>query len=111
MARNEKPLVWLRGEIHTPPFSSEARLEAGLLLRRLQSGDSIGMPESRPMPSIGRSCHELRVPDKDQNWRIVYRTDEDAIVILQVFAKKSRETPKAVIEACRRRLRNYDGTK
>lgn len=48
-----KPLVWLRGEIKTPPMSSAARLEAGLLLRRLQRGDSIGMPHSRPMPSVG----------------------------------------------------------
>ena len=60
------------------------------------------------MPSIGRRCHELRVPDIDHTWRIVYRIDEDAIVILEVFAKKSRETPRAVIAACRKRLRDYD---
>jgi phage-related protein len=29
-------------------------------------------------------------------------------VILEVFSKKSRATPKAVIEACIRRLREYD---
>jgi len=64
MDEEDKPLVWLQGEIKTPPFSVEARIEAGTLLRRLQSGESIGLPHSRPMPSIGRRCHELRIPDQ-----------------------------------------------
>ncbi len=29
MERKDKPLVWLHGEIKTPPLSSEARIEAG----------------------------------------------------------------------------------
>ncbi len=58
-----KPLVWLRNEIKTPPLSKNARLQAGFLLRRLQQGDRISMPDSRPMPSIGRRCHELRIID------------------------------------------------
>ena len=77
-----KSLVWLEGEIKTPPFATEARIEAGTLLRRLQQGENIGMPHSRPMPSVGRRCHELRVRDRDRNWRILYRVDSDAIVII-----------------------------
>jgi hypothetical protein len=50
---NDKPLIWLHGEVKTPPFTLEARIEAGILLRRLQQGESLGMPQSRPMPSIG----------------------------------------------------------
>jgi hypothetical protein len=50
-----KPLVWLHGEVKTPPFSRVARLEAGFLLRRLQNGELINMPVSRPMPEIGRN--------------------------------------------------------
>ncbi len=60
------------------------------------------------MPAIGRRCHELRIPDVGSNWRIIYRTDVDAIVILEVFAKKSRTTPKEVIEIASRRLKEYD---
>jgi phage-related protein len=60
------------------------------------------------MPSIGRRCHELRIPDRDASWRIVYRLDPDAIVILEAFAKRTAATPKAVIETCRRRLKAYD---
>lgn len=58
-----------------------------MLLRRLQRGESLGMPHSRPMPGVGKRCHELRVGDPAANWRIVYRTDRDAIVIGAVFAK------------------------
>lgn len=68
----------------------------------------IGMPSSRPMPAIGRRCHELRIVDENVTWRIVYRIDSDAIIILEVFSKKTRETPKSVIEACKKRIRNYD---
>jgi phage-related protein len=109
MNGEDKPIVWLHGEIKTPPFTQAARLEAGLLLRRLQQGESLGMPHSRPMPSVGPHCHELRVRDQNKNWRIIYRIDTDAIVIVEVFDKTTRETPNAVIENCRNRLRKYDG--
>jgi phage-related protein len=108
LTKMERPLVWLHGEVKTPPFSVEARIEAGLLLRKLQQGENISMPHSRPMPSIGRRCHELRINDSDSTWRIVYRTDPDAIVILEVFEKKTQQTPKQVIDICKQRIRMYD---
>lgn len=108
MKRAGKPLVWLHGEILTPPFSSEARIEAGFLLRRLQCGEVIVMPHLRPMPDIGQRCHELRINDAQVSWRIVVRVDTDAIVILGVFSKKTPTTPKSVISACRRRMKEYD---
>ena len=108
MASADKPLVWLEGEIKTPPFSQTARLEAGYLLRKLQQGEMLGMPHSRPMPSIGLRCHELRVNDESATWRIIYRLDTDAIVILEVFSKKSRATPRAAINACKKRLKDYE---
>lgn len=108
MAADRKPLVWLHGEIKTPPFSTEGRVEAGTLLRRLQEGEVLGLPHSRPMPSIGSGCHELRVRDSSHNWRIVYRLDADAIVIADVFRKTTRQTPQRVIATCKRRLTQYD---
>ena len=108
MGDKDKPLVWLHGVVKAPPFSREARVEAGYLLRRLQRGEKLSMPHSRPMRSIGPRCHELRISDEKATWRIVYRIDEDAIIILEVFEKQSRQTPKAVIEACKKRLRDYD---
>lgn len=110
MAPTDKPLIWLRGEVKTPPFSATARLEAGWLLRRLQAGEMLGMPHSRPMPSIGQHCHELRVVDAGKTWRIVYRIDAEAVVIADVFQKTTARTPTRVIADCRRRLRLYDAT-
>ena len=107
MTDRDKPLVWLSGEVKTPPFSSAARLEAGTLLRRLQGGEQLGLPHSRSMPSIGRRCHELRIPDDSATWRIVYYIGADAVVILDVFSKKTRTTPKHIIQQSRRRLGLY----
>jgi phage-related protein len=108
MDEYDKPLVWLHGEVKTPPFSQEARIETGVLLRRLQQGENLGLPHSRPMPSIGGHCHELRIRDTDRNWRIVYRIDDDAILILEVFGKTTRITPNNVIDNCKKRLSKYD---
>ncbi len=107
---NGKPLRWLRGEVKTPPMSVEARREMGMLLRELQEGEQLSMPRSRPMPELGPRCHELRVNDANKTWRLVYRTDADAIVILEVFEKKTNRTPRQVIEDCRRRLRLYEAS-
>ena len=108
MPSADKPLVWLHGEVKTPPFSAEARVEAGVLLRRLQRGERLRLPHSRPMPGIGARCHELRIPDADGTWRLVYRLDSDAIVIAEVFSKKTPATPKHIIEVCQSRLKAYD---
>ncbi len=110
MSINDKPLVWLSGEIKTPPFSQNARLEAGFLLRKLQKGEMLSLPQSRPMPSIGFRCHELRINDKNTTWRIIYRIDSDAVIILDVFEKKTQRTPKQVIETCMQRLTTYDSS-
>src|SRR5882724_5344920 len=104
----EKPLVWLHGEVKTPPFSRDGRIGAGTLLRRLQRGEKLSLPHSRPMPVVGSRCHELRIQDQDVIWRIMYRVDSDAVIVAEVFAKKTAATPQQVIEVCKQRLRNYD---
>jgi phage-related protein len=103
-----KPLVWLHGEVKTPPFTVSARREMGALLRQVQQGESLGMPHSRPMPSIGPRCHELRVKDEQHEWRLIYRVDANAISIADVFDKTTRATPKPVIARCKDRLARHD---
>ena len=103
-----KPLVWLHGEVKTPPFTAEGRREAGLLLRLLQEGEELGMPVAERLPDIGVRCGAIRVRDADHNWRIVYRIDLDAIVILDVYPKKTRKTPDEVVCRCKDRLKRYD---
>jgi len=105
---NSKPLRWLHGEVKTPPMGTDARREMGMLLRELQDGEMLSMPHSRPMPSIGTRCHELHVNDENKTWRLVYRIDTDAIVILEVFEKKTSQTPQQAIDHCKRRLKLYE---
>jgi phage-related protein len=62
------------------------------------------------MPGIGKACHELRVPDADRTWRIMYCIQPDAIVILAVFAKTTAKTPRSVVNTCKLRLRGYRQT-
>ena len=102
-----KELVFLAGEIKTPPFSASARKEAGNL-RSVQDGESLALPASRPLPSLGRRCHELRVNDETVTWRILYRIDPDAVLVCDVFAKKTETIPRHILNACRQRLATYD---
>lgn len=108
MNPTDKPLVWLSGEVKSPPLSREARIEAGYLLRQLQAGQSLSLPHSRPMPSVGPRCHELRINDESATWRVVYRVDDDAILILEVFSKKTARTPKSVLDTCKQRIKQHD---
>ena len=105
--QEDKGIVWLRGEVSTPPFSVEARRETGAMLRQLQQGVALAFPHSRPLPCIGARCHELRVTDRDSIWRIIHRIEADAIVILDIFQKKTQATPDAVIAQCKARLARY----
>jgi phage-related protein len=108
VSSKQKPLIWKHGEVKSPPFSDAARLEAGFLLRQLQAGFKLSLPQSRPMPRIGARCYELRIVDEQVTWRIMYRIDDDAIVIAEVFAKKTQATSKKVIDTCKNRYKGYD---
>jgi phage-related protein len=103
-----KPLVWLRRGIKTPPLSRNARVELGYRLRLLQEGVVLRMPHCRPMRAAGKSCYELRVRDAGFNWRLVFRVDDDAIVIAGLFRKTSRSSTDRLIEVSRRRFSRYD---
>lgn len=103
--RARKPLAWL---CTIRPSSKEAREEADILLVRLQEGEILRMPHSRPMPSVGPRCYELRIRDENRIWRVVYRIDRDAIVVARVFSKTTPATSKHDIDECKKILRKYD---
>ena len=105
---SRKPVVWLHGEVKTPPFTPEGRQEAGMLLRLLQEGERLGMPQAEPLPDVGPRCGALRVRDAEHNWRIMYRIDSDAALVVEVYSKKTRTIPDEVIERCKKRLKQYD---
>ena len=110
MLKNEqrKPIAWLHGRVKTPPFTPGGRIEAGLLLGLLQVGERLSMPHSRPLPTIGPRCAELRVRDAEHNWRIIYRLDDDAVIVVDVFPKKTQRLPDEIVRRCKQRLRAYE---
>ena len=108
MQLSDKKVVWIGSEIKTPPISKEARMEIGRLIRRLQRGLNVTMPHSRPMPSIGAHCHELRVTEANATWRVIYQIDHDAIVVVHVFSKKTQTTPEQILTTAKKRLATYD---
>jgi len=60
------------------------------------------------MSSIGTRCYELRINDDNLAWRIIYRIYTDAILILEVFEKKTNKTPKSIIDICKKRIKRYE---
>lgn len=87
-------------------FPEEVRSEIADALARLQEGQMLSMPLSRPMPSIGRGCHELRFRHRSGVYRVIYHLAGAGFVyVLHGFKKKTKETPWQNIEIARRRLR------
>jgi phage-related protein len=83
------------------------RARRGRLSAAAASGWRDSVDASFAADALGAGCHELRIVDRDSTWRIVYFVEREAVVILEVFSKKTRETPKQVIETCKSRLRLY----
>lgn len=79
-----------------------------MLLRLLQQGEQLNMPQAEPLPNVGSRCGALRVRDAEHSWRIMYRADSDAVLILEVYSKKTRKIPDEIISRCKDRLKRYD---
>ncbi len=106
-----KNVVFLRGEIKSPPFTAEGRHGAGSLLRWLQEGLVVGMPFALPLPSVGPRCLELRIRDARHLWRIVCRIDADAIVVANIFAKTGKPMQQREFVKAAQALKDYDAKK
>ncbi len=111
MAEERKQVVWNGHHFTVPPFTEEGQDEAGMLLRHLQEGLTLGPPQAKPLPAVGPRCGELRVRDAGHNWRIVYHIDDEVVVILDVFAKTSPQSQTQSIDRCRTRLADFKAIK
>lgn len=95
-------------ELKSPPLPDQVRIDAGTLLSRVQDGFKLSLPISRPMRSIGKRVHELRLSDEAGEWRIVYRIDEDLILLVDAFKKTAEQTEQQDIERSVKRLKAFD---
>ncbi len=70
-------------------FSKGVRKELGKAIFDLQKGHPLGMPLSRPMPSVAVGVEELRIRDRAGLYRTFYFTKSlRGILIFHAFVKR-----------------------
>ncbi len=83
------------------------KIELADLLSLLLAGQSIGMPVSRPFPSVAPGASELRIKDRSGQYRVFYFTKHaDAILVFHAFKKKTQATPEHEIFIAKQRLKD-----
>lgn len=102
-----KRIIWDKSALEkVRSFSVEVRQEVGDLLRLLQEGEQLGMPQSRPMKQVGSSAFEIRVKDKEGIYRVFYVLyDKYRILVPHAFTKKTQKTSIQEIETAKKRFR------
>ena len=87
-------------------FPKEVRMRLGRGLFRLQVGEQLGMPNSRPMPGVAAGVSELRVKGEDGSFRAFYYVASSrGVLVFHAFVKKTQRTPPLEIELARKRLK------
>jgi phage-related protein len=87
-------------------FPDEVKNVIGRGLFRLQLGEQLSMPHSRPMPDVAPGVSELRVRGVQGIYRVFYYVaTSDGILVLHAFEKKTQATPISEIRMAARRLK------
>ena len=87
-------------------LDTDLRIQIAELLDLIASGQSLGMPVSRPMSNIAIGVHELRIKDSSGQYRVFYFTKmRNSILVFHFFKKKTQTTPKKEMELAKKRLR------
>jgi len=87
-------------------FPEDVRRELGKAIFDLQRGELLGMPVSRPMPSVAPGAAELRIRDRSGVYRAFYYTSSPrGILIFHAFAKTTRATAGQDLNLGRKRLK------
>lgn len=88
-------------------FPDVVKKEVGYLLFKLQKGESLAMPHSKPMPSVAKGCHEIRVKSEDGAYRVFYFLKvKDHILVFHAFQKKTQKTSLKDIEQGQKNLKD-----
>jgi phage-related protein len=87
-------------------WPEEVREDLADTIARLERGQMLSMPLSRPMPSIGAGVHELRFKDRSGIYRVIYfLAGGGTIWFLHAFQKKTQKTSPHDIDVAKERLR------
>lgn len=93
-------------ELHDWP--ADVKKDVGAVLTRLQKGESPGMPDVRPMPSVAPGVAEIRVADRNgifRNFHVIH--GKYGILVFHVFVKKTQKTPEHEIKLGQLRLKEF----
>ena len=70
------------------------------------NGESLGMPNARPMAAVASGVWELRVRDEGGIFRVFcYTASVAGVLVFHAFAKKTQRTPAPEIDLARKRLK------
>ncbi len=88
-------------------FPREIQIDLVTIVEQLKQGVKFSMPLSRPMPSIGKGVHELRLKEKSGQYRVIYfyQTKSGEVYFLHGFKKTTQATPKKNLDLAKKRLR------
>ena len=85
-------------------FPKAPKQDLGRQIERVQRG--LDPLDWKPMTQVGRGVREIRIRDKDNNYRGICVTNiGDAVYVLHVFRKQSQKTPARDIEKAKSRLK------
>jgi phage-related protein len=93
----EREITALPNEVRADLADALARVDAGLML---------SMPLSRPLPTVGRGVHEIRLKDRSGQYRVIHALVWRGVVhVLHAFKKTTQATSHRDIEIARKRLK------
>lgn len=102
-----KEVIWHTKALHVlRQFPEGVKKDLGYLIHRLQKGDVLTAPYSKPMKSVEVGANELRVKDASGAYRVFYYLKtQKGILIFHAFVKKSQKTPKKEIDQGQKNLK------
>jgi phage-related protein len=87
--------------------SSDIVQDVFALFEDLMDGKHLSMPISRPLPSVARGLHELRLSGRAGEYRVFYVIKVgDAIYVLHGTSKKNQKMDRQTINLLKERLRS-----
>jgi len=105
-----EPVQRGRGQTGEPTAAERVTANVRRLERLARFRLAVRLPDGRwrvPTDLVAQLEAREKTHPQKKEWRIVYYVGRDAIVILEVFAKTTRATPRSVIDNCTHRLARY----
>jgi len=86
----------------------EIKKDLGSILTKIQKGETVGHPDTKPMTEVASGVFEIRLKDASGAFRAFYVIrSKFGILVFHSFKKKTRKTPKQEIETGKKRLKSF----